>query len=144
MSQVINKALCLGYRQLSSGKKGVMFVVLDADGKQTNEKLLYSATGVKSKYAGMIYDLTMEDTTLIGLPVLGEPWPNEEERMAICLESRSWAASIELDAKRKKEGANMDHVMHCLRPLREAYHNTNAGGRAALIAQVITFMQRSL
>lgn len=137
------EVLCCGFVVLVGNKKGVEYVLLDENGKETNEKMVFSVKKSTKGYAGDVYDVELSDSAMRGLQF--NRIHDDRERVGV-LKIKSRALETEHQATIQQKKAQLDDsaMYDLLKPLRTAYHATNSLGKSALIARVINIIQRRL
>ncbi len=137
------KLLYCGVRCDSKGGLSCIFTILDGDSKDTQmsyKKCKEFDVIPGEEYFGL-YNGSQMKTKLEWIGAHPNKGVRDDHYVSDKM-ARSESVFIKKQAKMKKDGNSI--ITDSLRPLSKAYHSTNAAGRAAMIAQVITYMQREL
>ena len=133
------KMMCLGYIILTGNILGVEFQDIDS-----KRKWCFKKSKSTDKIPGSLYTAETEGDSMYG----GMEWDGMSDDKTAVLEAQvtSKMNKTKYDCLRreKKMKSSNDELLECLRPLSKAYHSTNHEGKAALMAQVMIFMQREL
>ena len=136
------RLLCLGMVALRGDKKGIEFVVLDNNERETSETICFILKKNTRGSAGSIYKVQKSGGTIKGRLEHDGLLGDTERRSVIQLASKAVETAQQARSQQKKSEKDDTAILELLRPLRQAYHSTNHLGRSALIARVIDYMQR--
>lgn len=135
--------LCLGMVVLKGNKKGVEYVVLNKAGFETEKKMCFAVNKNTKGLAGSVYKAEMSVDSVRKIS-FDRMYGRTERRAEIQLASKAIETEHQAYIQEKKAGLDDSAILEMLRPLRQAYHSTNALGKSALVARVIHIMQRGM
>lgn len=138
------RILCHGKFLYTNGKKGVKFEILTGDNYEIRSGNMFHFDFKKHLDCnpGSVYEVDVSEDGIRGTPKYMYAWGNEEERGQIQLEAKAQETVITMASQEKNDRYSDEAMLAVIEPLRSMYWNTNVQGRVALIARVISLMQR--
>ena len=133
--------LCKGFVILTGNKKGVEYIILSDDGKETSDRMVFSINKNTKGYAGSVYSCEVSDTSVRCIEFT-RTFEDSDRRAVLMARSQANQTAHQAYIQQKKDQTDDTALLEMLRPLREIYHSTNHLGRSALIARVILYMQK--
>ena len=135
--------LCCGFVILTGNKKGIEYIVLDKDGKETGRSRFYSVNKSTKGYPGDVYDAELSSNQMRCLK-FNRQFSDKERAGVLKINSRAAETEYQATIQQKKAELDDSAMYNLLKPLSVAYHSTNSLGKSALITRVINIMQRKL
>ena len=136
------QVLCLGSAILTGKKKGIGFVVLDDAGNETDNRMYFGKKARVHGGSGCVYEVLISEDGFRGnLKYIG-PFKSEDRCAVLRLQSDGIDIEHQARLDQKKAEKSDDALREVLAPLSKLYRRTNALGKTALIARIITIIQR--
>lgn len=136
------EVLSIGMVRLIGNKKGYGFIKLDSDGNETKEVMYFE----KMKcYAGGVYKIEYNDKEgqIRGKMEWDRSFHDEERTAELSLVSQATDTTFIAEAQEKKARASKQDILNCLKPVRQAWANTNHAGRLALEVRVLNYLRNN-
>ena len=141
------RMVCLGSVELVNATHGIGFTVIDEDNKLTNRHYYFKKNKNVYKNAGQIYEVSAGNEGIEGkFEWVGQlsDYDQEKSKDIQLLSAIVETKMRNISSEKKQAKDNKSNLFNCLLPLRNAYYSTDSAGKIALIAQVISHMQRKL
>lgn len=136
--------LCMGTVLLNNNKKGYGYIILNEDGTKETDDTMYFQKVIGG--AGNVYKAfyNKESAEIQGGITWQENYHNRERGAELRIASDAVLTQLAAVAQSNKARNDKTDLLATLKPLRKAWHNTNASGRLALEVRVLNYLRNGM